>query len=73
MSRTLLAFIMALCMPAIHAQQTDKQSEYSNPPSAKGSGVSRADVKAEECAAGSLGTKQTEYSDLSCAALIWFY
>ena len=63
MSKTLLALIFALSIPAVHAQQTHRQSEFSNPPSTKGSSVSRADVKAEERAAGSMGTKQSEYSD----------
>jgi len=63
MSKTLLALMLALSMSTIHAQQANRQSEYSNPPSTKGSTVSRADVKAEERAAGSMGTKQTEYSD----------
>lgn len=63
MSKTLLALIFALSIPAVHAQQTNRQSEFSNPPSTKGSSVSRAEVKAEERATGSMGTKQTEYSD----------
>lgn len=65
MSKTLLALLLALSIPTIHAQQANRQTEYSNPPSTKGSSVSRADVKAEERAAGSMGTKQTEYSDTS--------
>ena len=63
MSKTLLALIFALSIPAVHAQQTNRQSEFSNPPSTKGSSVSRAEVKAEERATGSMGTKQTEYAD----------
>lgn len=63
MSRTLLALIFALCIPTVHAQQPNRQSEFANPPSTRGSGLSRADVKAEERATGSTGTKQTEYSD----------
>lgn len=63
MSKTLLALILMLSIPTIHAQQANRQGEFSNPPSTKGSGVSRADVKAEERATGSMGTRQTEYSD----------
>lgn len=63
MSKTLLALVLALSVPAIHAQETIRQSEYSNPPSTKGSGVSRAEVKAHERASGSMGTRQTEYTD----------
>ena len=63
MSKTLLALILALGVPALYAQETNRQGEYTNPPSTKGSGVSRAEVKKEERASGSLGTKQTEYSD----------
>jgi hypothetical protein len=63
MSKTVLALVLALSVPAIHAQQANRQSEYSNPPSTKGSSVTRADVKAEERAAGSMGTRQSEYSD----------
>jgi hypothetical protein len=63
MSKTLLALLLALSVPTIYAQPAGKQAEYSNPPSTAGSGTSRAEVKAEERAAGSLGTKQTEYSD----------
>lgn len=63
MSKTILALLLALSVPMIHAQGTTRQSEYQNPPSTKGSGTSRADVKAEERAAGSMGTRQSEYSD----------
>lgn len=63
MSKTLLALLLALSVPMIHAQSTGKQTEYTNPPTTRNSGTSRADVKAQERAAGSLGTKQSEYSD----------
>lgn len=63
MSKTFLALLLALSVPALYGQSTGKQSEYANPPSTKGSGTSRAQVKAEERAAGSMGTKQTESSD----------
>ena len=63
MSKTILALLLALSVPTIYAQGTSRQSEYSNPPSTRGSGTSRAEVKAEERAAGSMGTKQSEYSD----------
>lgn len=63
MSKTLLALLLVLSVPTIYAQGTGKQTEYSNPPSTKGSDKSRAEVKAEERASGSLGTKQGEYAD----------
>ena len=43
--------------------QGTKQTEYTNPPSTKGTGTSRAEVKAAERASGSISTKQTEYVD----------
>lgn len=63
MSKTLIALLLALSVPTIHAQGTGKQSEYTNPPSTRGSGTSRADVKKEERSAGSLGAKQGEFAD----------
>ncbi len=63
MSKILMALLLALSVPTIYAQSTGKQGEYQNPPSTKGSGTSRGDVKAEERSAGSLGTKQGEFAD----------
>lgn len=63
MSKTILALLLALSVPSIYAQSTGRQSEYANPPSTKGSGTSRAEVKSEERASGSMGTKQSEYVD----------
>jgi hypothetical protein len=63
MSKILLALLLALSVPTIYAQGAGKQGEYQNPPSTRGSGTSRGDVKAEERSAGSLGTKQGEFAD----------
>jgi hypothetical protein len=63
MSKTMLALLLALSVPSIYAQGTGKQTEFSNPPSTKGSGTSRAEVKAAERATGATATKQNEYSD----------
>jgi len=63
-SRTVPALRLALSRPTFHVQQASRQSEYLYPLSAKGSSVSRADVKAEERASGSKGhEKQSEYAD----------
>jgi len=54
MSKTLLALLLALGLPTIYAQGTTGSDA---------GGKTRAQVKAEERASGSLGSKQNEYAN----------
>lgn len=48
MNKTLSALVLAFNVPLLHAQATGKQTEFTSPPPTRGSGISRADDKAQE-------------------------